>query len=435
MTGFKKSLATANSVTSMLKSNSVLIEVNGAIRRITLDKLINVINDGDSQTLRALAWGVPIKQTQSSPAWGRVGNTDMWEAYKAQCGCYLVTPDGKAAKLSVDNRGVYADGTTLDESKGNIMWIGPRLYYLVQVDATTNIPYLWCSPYPISKHYIGGADGGNYNVIGCYMGSFDASNKLRSVSGANVKASITINAFWNAAQLNGEDWGLMDYEQVRLLIMMNLAQFGNPNVQENLGYGPGGDADNWAKVNNLTTGATKALGDAFGVVDLSSVTDNAKSCHTSFMGMENLYNWYWQMFQGIYFGNSANAAQNGTEVFIYKGNRLPDANELATNPNGDFRQITRITTSGWLSEVVLGEFFDIIASSINGGNSNARWCDYTYNNDTGQLPLVGAYAYNGSQAGLGCVNSTNAWSNADASIGARLAYYGKLHFVDGREIA
>lgn len=429
----KKSLATASLVTSMMKTGTVIVEIDGSIRRITLDNLINVINDGGNEMLRQLAIGIPIKQTQSSPDWGRVGNLDIWEAYKSQCGCYLLTFDGKAAKLSSTSKGMFADGTTVDESKGNIVWIGPRLYYLVQVDEVSNIPYLWLSPLPISEHYIGNAGDGKYNVIGCYLGSYDEQNRLRSVSGVNVKASQNINQFWNAAQKNGEDYGLVDYDFIRLTVMMNLAQYGNPNVQENLGYGPGGDADNWEKVKDLTTGATKALGDDFGVVDISSVTGNQKSCHTSFMGIENLYNWYWQMFQGLYFGNSENAGQNGTEVFIYKGNRLPSAGELSSVPAGDFRQITRLTQSGWMGEIVLGEFFDIIAKAIAGG-SNSRWCDYTYNNNTGQLGLWGANADDAANAGLGYVHSNHGWSLTNTSCASRLAYYGKLEFVDGRQV-
>lgn len=430
----KKNLAEASLVASMMKTGCVLVEINGSIRRITLDNLINVINDGGNEMLRQLAVGIPIKQTQSSQDWGRVGNTDIWEAYKAQCGCYLLTFDGKAAKLSVTNKGMYADGTTVDETKGNIVWIGPRLYYLVQVDEVSNIPYLWVSPYPISEHYIGNADGGRYNVIGCYLGSFDEQSRLRSISGATVKASININAFWNAAQKNGEDYGLIDYDFIRMTMMMNLAEYGNPNVQENLGYGPGGDADNWEKVKGLTTGATKALGDQFGVVDISSVTGNPKSCHTSFMGIENLYDWYWQMFQGIYFGNENNAGQNGTEVFIYKGNRMPSTTELESVPAGDFRQLTRLTTNGWMGEIVLGEYFDIITKTLGGG-SNSRWGDYSYNNNTGQLGLWGASAYYGASAGLGYVISYYAWSATYAAYGSRLAYYGKLEFVNGRQIA
>lgn len=124
-------------------TDHILVEVGGSIKRMTVEELMNTINQGGEEALREFAWGVPIKQgVQSSQNWGVVGNRDMYEAWKAQCGCYLLTFDGRAAKLSPTNSGVFADGTALDESKGNVVWIGPRVYYLVKVDESTGIPYL-----------------------------------------------------------------------------------------------------------------------------------------------------------------------------------------------------------------------------------------------------------------------------------------------------
>ena len=149
-----KDLGKSDLVSTMLRTDSVLIEVNGSIRRIKLDDLMSSINEGNEQLLRQVAWGVPIKDSiQTSPVWGRVGNLDMWEEYKSMSGRYLVTNDGKAAKLSTVNSGVFADGTPLDESIGHIMVYAPRLYYLVKTDEVAGIPYLWMSMLPISGHY------------------------------------------------------------------------------------------------------------------------------------------------------------------------------------------------------------------------------------------------------------------------------------------
>ena len=415
-------------------TDHILVEVGGSIKRMTVEELMNTINQGGEEVLREFAWGVPIKQgVQSSQNWGVVGNRDMYEAWKAQCGCYLLTFDGRAAKLSPTNSGVFADGTALDESKGNVVWIGPRVYYLVKVDESTGIPYLWKSMHPISKHYIGEANGGNHNVLGKYLGSIDGSGRLRSVSGAAVAGNKTITAFWNAAQLNGQRYGLENYDLWKLTVLINLAQYGNPNCQANLGYGPGGSADNWSKVQSIVTGATKALGDAFGVVDISATIGNADACHTSLMGIEDLWDRSWQFIQGVYFGKSGNAAQNGTEIFIYKGNRLPSAAELAATPEGEFRQLTRLTASGWMQEIICGEYFDIFPNK-EGGSSASYWGDYHYANNTGQVLLVGGDAYNAAYAGVAYSVATHDWSDAYAYIGARLAYYGPITFVDGKDI-
>ena len=170
MTVVVKNLGNADKVSSMLRSDSVMVEIDGSIRRITLDDLMSSINAGNEQLLRQVAWGVPIKDSiQTSPVWGNVGNLDMWEEYKSMSGSYLVTNDGKAAKLSTVNRGIFADGTPLDESIGHVMVCAPRLYYLVKTDEVAGIPYLWMSMIPISGHYI------EAPCIGAYKGSMSGS--------------------------------------------------------------------------------------------------------------------------------------------------------------------------------------------------------------------------------------------------------------------
>ena len=131
-----KGLGNETLVTSILRSNTVLVEVGGSVRRITVENFMNAINNGDEQMLRQVAWGIPIKQsTQSSTNYGVIGNTAAWTEYKLYCGRYLVTNDGRAAKMSPTNSAVFADGTAVDETKGHVMWIGSRLYYRVQTGA------------------------------------------------------------------------------------------------------------------------------------------------------------------------------------------------------------------------------------------------------------------------------------------------------------
>lgn len=152
-----KGLGNETLVTSILRSNTVLVEVGGSVRRITVENFMNAINNGDEQMLRQVAWGIPIKQsTQSSTNYGVIGNTAAWTEYKLYCGRYLVTNDGRAAKMSPTNSAVFADGTAVDETKGHVMWIGPRLYYRVQTDSVSGVPVLWLSMLPIGGEFIGG---------------------------------------------------------------------------------------------------------------------------------------------------------------------------------------------------------------------------------------------------------------------------------------
>lgn len=433
-----KVLGNETLVTSVLRSNTVLVEVGGSVRRITVENLMNAVNSGDEQMLRQVAWGVPIKQSaQSSSSYGVIGNTAAWTEYKLYCGRYLVTNDGRAAKLSPTNSAVFADGTTVDETKGHVMWIGPRLYYRVQTDSVSGVPVLWMSMMPIGGEFVGGANGGMYNCLGAYKGSISGS-ALVSRSGAAPAGERTISSFWTAAQVNGKEWGLEDYDQRKLIAMLGLSQYGDTNIQAKLGHGVCGSSSKslWNLASTLPTGATKSLGDSWGKVDISltdgSVTGDDCS-RVNVMGIEDPYGWQWEMVQGVYFGSSDNSSQSGSEAFVYKGNRLPTTAELSSHPDGEYRQSTRNTSSGYIKEIVLGEHFDLFAKTVGGG-STSYWCDYSYANSTGQLFLVGGSAYGGAWCGLACAVADTAWSYSAAGDGSRLAYFGNLTFVSGSSL-
>lgn len=431
----KKNLGTAHTVTTMANKNTILIEVGGSIRRITLENLINAINEGENELLHSVAWGIPLKQNQSSPAWGRIGNLQLWEEYKSRAGRYLVTNTGKAAKLAVNNSGVYADGTTLDETKGHVMTVFDDLYYLVKTDYTTGITYLWMSFIPIGGHCI------KRPVIGAYKGSMSGS-ALTSRSNHTIAGTKTITEFWNAAQVNGKSWGLTNYEHRKFMMMLALSEYGNPNIQACLGNGVTGTNNNWVDwetpINTLKTGATKSLGDIFGTVPCNYTMNNGTAVtdatRVSVMGIEDPYGWQWEMIQGVYCGKSENSGQTGAEVFIYEGNRMPTNVELSTHPEGQYRQIERISSEGYISKETLGEYFDLFPTEVGGG-STSNWTDYTYANiASGQLVLWGGSAYDGAYCGLAYATSGNAFSLSNPLVGARLAYYGELEFCNGAEI-
>lgn len=427
-----KILANEQLVSSMLQDNSVLIEVGGSIRRIKLKDFMEAINQGDEMMLRQVAWGVPLKET-SNTYWGRVGNLQAWEEYKSMSGRFLVTDDGRAAKINPNGGQVYADGTPLDETKGNVIHISPRLYFRVQEDSITGIPTLWMSHIPIGGHYIGTANNGQYNAIGAYK-AYRLGGKLVSRSGYAPTGSRTITQNWTDAQANGADWGLQNYGHRKLMMMFLLSEFGDSNAQKVVGGGLGGttSAELWAQTSGHLTGATSTLGDNFGKIPVA-LSGGVDTCRVNIMGIEDPYNWQWEQVQNAFFGNSANAQQDGTEMFIYEGNRMPTTAELATKPNGKYRQTVRPITIMYPAKLMLGEHFDIIPKSTGGGSST-HWATHYYGNDTGQLLLVGGDSSIGVSSSLIFVNSSSAFSSLPSSVGARLAYFGKLTFVNGSQI-
>lgn len=432
-----KNLATVATVSSMVKGDTLLIEVGGSLRRIKLSDLANSIQTNQLD-LALIAWGTPIKQDEDSQNWGRIGNLSLWEEYKRSIGRYLVKTGGeKMAKLSAINSSIFADGTTVDETKGDVFVVAPRLYFVVKYDASMGCNVVWQSQYPIGGYYI------EHPMIGAYMGSVEG-NALHSRSGKNIDASggRNIRDFWNLARNNGKDYGITCYEHGQWGMMANLSEYGNPNVQANIGNGVGGEGewtDNFGDASKLKTGATISLGDSCGKIPIT-LTNAPNACRVSLFGIEDWYNWQWECRQGIYFGNVNNEGQTGLEAFIYEGNRLPTNAELISHPTGTYRTIQRLGSSEtWIAKMAIGEHFDLIPSQ-GGGGSGSRWGDkyWCYDGNgkpVGQLFLWGGPSNARSHGGLGCVDSSPAFGVRWASLGARLAYYGELpRIVNGADL-
>ena len=215
-----------------------------------------------------------------------------------------------------------------------------------------------------------------------------------------------------------------------MMMVIYLCEFLSMKSQLNLGMGMTGEGNNWCEVvYNAKAGATAVLGDKCGKVNfLDSGQLVSGACHVSLFGVEDPYGWFWEFVHGIYFGNSENQAQDGTECFIYEGNRLPTNDELTTHPSGIYRKITRLTSSGYVKKLLWGTNLDILPATL-GGNSVDGHGDYHYANTTGQVLLLGGIAYDGSSCGLGCSSSYGGWSIANSNFGARLAYYGRANII------
>ena len=116
---------------------------------------------------------------------------------------------------------------------------------------------------------------------------------------------------------------------------------------------------------------------------------------------------------------------------------MPTAAELSSHPNGKYRQLARRTVTsnseGYVTKMILGQYFDIFGTAIGGG-ATSYWGDYEYINNTGQLVLWGGRANLGSYCGLGCAFSRSAFSASGSSFGSRLAYYGPLTFMSGKQL-
>ena len=353
------------------------------------------------------------------------GDVKSWLIYRSKLGRYIVSNDGKARKLNKDNSDFLEDWSSYDTASGHIMTRFPNLYFTCVTNS--NIVTITLSEKPFDNCKAFGEQW-----IGSYIGTV-VSGALVSRSGLNPTRSRTIESFWAAAQANGANWGLSDYRQRQMMMIIYLCEFLDANSQKCLGYGMNGNVNNWVTVvQNAITGKTNILGDRCGKVNFleTGQAAGAEACHVSLFGIEDPYGWYWEFIQGVYFGssNNSNSGQTGSDVYIYEGNRMPTSAELTTQPTGWFRKITRLTSSGWIKNLMWGENMDILPG-VFGGDSATGHGDYSWANTTGQVLLWGGAAFNGANCGIAYSYSAYDWSNALSSIGARLAYYGVVDIV------
>lgn len=82
---------------------------------------------------------------------------------------------------------------------------------------------------------------------------------------------------------------------------------------------------------------------------------------------------------------------------------------------------TEIASDGYTKDYDLGETGEIIPSVV-GGSTTTYMCDYHWCNASStalRTLIVGSYASNGGNAGLGCFNSNDGVGNAAAAVGFR----------------
>lgn len=403
-------LGAVAAVQQLLKSQGVLCVVDGSVKQITLEKLMDSMNVGQSQLLRQVAWGTYLEYN-SGTSWPQIGNLQMKELYLSQCGRYLVKNDGTAAKMNPLNSAYFIDGTAVDHSKGHTMWYSPDLYYLVTTE--NGLPILWTSMIPI------GGKKAPAMCLGAYKGNV-TGGALVSKPNLVPTGSLTISQFWAAAQVNGKDWGLQSYTQRKKIVMQFLAEYGNTSIEAVLGAGL---INNYADARNITTGKTISLGDASGAVNTTDAQARTVQC-ISYRGLENPFGQVWEFVQGI--------LSNNETVYIFDGNKV--ANDKP--PVGvDYRTQTRLTSASaqYIDSMRLGEFFDIIPKTVGGGSTN-RWADGHWSSAAGEVWLFGGAANNGSICGLSASNADSVFSLASSNLGARLAFYGSLKVVTGAQV-
>lgn len=349
---------------------------------------------------------------QSNPVqWTTFGDEQVVNSILGTYGTYVIDEENKKyAKLDPTDHTYFEDGSVWDGSYGNSFRRIPEVFYLVGKDDNNN------NTLQISSQDIGGHSWPEA-WIGTYKGSI-SGNKLRSVPGAATTQNMTMTAFWNAAQGNGVNYGLVNYFNHCMLLALHYTKFGTSQSETTMGPGL---QNAGSRYYTHITGYCKGLGDGTGS---SSYGDSPTLTMNKLFGIEDLAGSTWEFRPNIRFSDS------GSIATVYEGNIVSN-----TASGRTFQKLSS-ASNDYITKMALGEYCDFIPTAVGGTNAT-YYCDGTWDSSVGELFLVGGASYLGSLCGLSASGSDSAFSRSHASIGARLAFCGDISqytLVSGTEL-
>lgn len=401
------------------------------------------------------AYGVEWDTASSSPDGVRVGNMQLHRDLPVQSGMRGVVLD--------NNGGVYyyheptAWKMTFASKDYASMVEIPDHWYKLYIIGTKFRMMLSSIPLPgykhISKFYIGSSEAQMLRSLGLLMSDKTNStdtrggdntsewdNTYRSLLGCPV-TNLTRDQFRQAARKRGSGWEMYTYNAHKTLFWLfaveyatldsqkpfNAQKDANGFAQGGLGPGPTQMTDwtNFNKINPLIPcGYTNEFGNGSGekayVVKNASGGTHATLMANRYRGIENPFGHIWKYTDGANIQVTTGDAGLSILWTTDDPSNFSDTSYTGYNKKGNICR-----TNGYAKKMLLGEDGDIVATEI-GGSSSTYWCDYYYTNTSAnrmQVVLVGGAAYNGSAAGLACVNATYAPSGANRNVGSRLCFF------------
>lgn len=476
----KANLGNAGSVETMQKSNSVMVEVDGAVRRITLEKFMDAAEwDDKLDTLAAeYYYGVHIDFNSSSPALTRIGRTDLHKTLPIQSRMRrcLLDDNGKvvnylgATDSTKTDTGMTAD---LTGASGQVMVEIPEHYRKFKYDDDGNGVSVLLSEYPLP-----GFNHVRKIYRSAYQATVDRTNlKLCSVvntttqyRGGNNMAdwdgtyrselgmpatNISLTNFRTYARnrgtagLNGKGWNCDLYEANVDTYWLYVVEYANLNSQATFnsqptsdGYKQGGLGagvttlawDKWTTFNSnnpfVPCGTTNSLGNQTGVVAFTVPAEYDSTTTTtvsvpSYRGIENPFGHIFHWVDGCKC-KIQSGADGGKSIFYRAADDDPanfqDSSYTNYNAVGELLRV-----QSYIKTMLLGDGGDIMASNATGASATTYYCDQFYTTIPAsgtELRGVrfGGYASHGSSAGLACANTNTAPSNATTYIGSRLCF-------------
>lgn len=380
----------------------------------SLDDVKEVTLDWEQINEETHAMWVQFDETTSTTTLERGGNLDIITNLTSKFKRCLALPqdDGSAAiaYLNSTDSNKWEDGSTVNRTGAYhyvyYMVHFPKYYYRTELVSMGKFK-LYISDEKLTDSYKEEREC----LIGVFE-AYDTDGKLTSRPNTTSTGNETIETFFNQAQTNGLNWGLIDYRAHKTIANLFCAKYGNTNIStDNSSIPCSGGTRSW----DGSTGATVSLGNRDGKYSKSS----------NFLGLEDCYYGKYEFVQGI------NIIDR--QWIVYDGGLKvnTDLSGLTSAGYTNVRQIvassssnTAASSNNWITGIAHGEYADIMPTYVSGGSDTTYYADYYYQNTGNRILLRSGYSDNESNCGVFCSNAAS--SRSTSYIGSRLGFYGKI---------
>ena len=376
-----------------------------------------------------LAYWYENDENNSSTTCATGGNRNVIESLRSKFKRCIAKPYGDDAALisycSESHSKKWPDNTDIvytGRNQENMMVHFPK-YYHKTIERSPGIWRTYISEQQIDSDYIEEPE----RLVGVYEAyKYSDLNWLCSDGGVESTHSQTLATFVTQAKANGSMWGIQDYRIHATIARMFCAYYKTTNISTSNSSIP---CSGGTKLYNAgKTGGTISLGNKDG--RLATLEDSAHYS-TSFLGLEDCYYSKWEFVQGI------NILKG--KYVVYDGGSFPDKDvaELEAAGATNIRVVgyepnpaATEAYNGWTKAIAQGKYGDVVPTA-HGGSETTYYSDYSWFNPTAnRIFLRSGHSGNGSQCGVFVAHADNASSNSWTSVGARLAFYGKIVVVD-----
>lgn len=411
-------------------------------------------------------YGIEWDTTVSNPVPTRIGKAELHAELPVQSlirRCVLKTDGTVNYYLNANDSTKRDNGAAanLSGADGQVMVELPECYARFEMDGTKRRALISTQELPgfhkWNKAYISAYEAtvqrstntlmSVVNMGADYRGggnNADWDGTYRSLLGRPA-TNISLTSFRSyARQGRSTEWNCNVYQLHKELWWFFAIEYCNFNSQaeynaalDSNGYHQGGlgagvtQISDWNGYNVympfVPCGTTNSLGNRTGVVTYNAMKADGETVHyaapvPSYRGVENPFGHIWKWTDGC-LCNIQSEAAGGVSMFYVCDNPANFASSISANYDyrGDLPR-----SNGYVKEVILGEYGEIMPLSIGGG-STTYFCDNFYTDIPGSGSatrgvLFGGCADAGAGAGFVFANTNGTPASTNAIIGSRLCF-------------